>query len=37
MAAVTFVAVDAIEAGGADAQAGGDAEPTVHAARSTQR
>lgn len=34
--ALTFVTVDAIEPRGADAEAGCDAEPTVHAARSTQ-
>lgn len=35
-AGFTFVAVDAIEARGADAEAGCDAEPAVHAARNTQ-
>lgn len=35
-AGFTFVAVDAVEARGADAEAGCDAEPAVHAARNTQ-
>lgn len=34
---VTFVAVDAVEPRGADAEARCNAEPSVHAARSTQR
>lgn len=34
--AITFVAVDAVEARGADAETRGDAEPSIHAARSTQ-